>query len=103
MATVFTDSPEHPSFADVTGDFVYVRTMRADKSQRDGIAPQAALQLAACARRWRDGGEPAALPRIEPATEAPAAPREVFLFFISADKEKAPAAAMALIDRLGGG
>jgi len=100
VATVFTDSNDYPSFADLTGDFVYVRTMRADKALRDGIAPQAAAQLAACARCWRDGGEPAALPRIEPATQAPAAPRDVFLFFISADKEKAPAAAMALLDRL---
>ncbi|HTP70815.1 MAG TPA: DUF72 domain-containing protein [Burkholderiaceae bacterium] len=100
VATVFTDSPDYPSFADLTGDFVYVRTMRADKSLPDGVAPQALAQLAACARAWRDGGEPAALPRIEavPATRSP--PRDVFLFFISADKEKAPAAAMALLQRL---
>jgi len=45
---------------------------------------------------WRDGGEPTALPRLETAPP-PTAPRDVFLFFISADKEKGPAAAMALI------
>jgi uncharacterized protein YecE (DUF72 family) len=101
VATVFTDSPDYPSFADVTGDFVYVRTMRADKSLPDGIAPQALAQLAACTRAWRDGGEPAALPRVESAPVA-GAPRDVFLFFISADKEKAPAAATALLRQLRG-
>ena len=100
VATVFTDSDDYPSFADITGGFVYVRTMRADKSLRDGVSPQALAQLAACTREWRDGGEPAALPRIEALTAEAAAPRDVFLFFISADKEKAPAAAMALLDRL---
>jgi len=100
VATVFTDSDDYPGFADITGDFVYVRTMRADKSLRDGVAPQALAQLAACTRVWRDGGEPAALPRIDAPPAANGAPRDVFLFFISADKEKAPAAAMALLRRL---
>jgi uncharacterized protein YecE (DUF72 family) len=103
VATVFTDSNDYPSFADITGDFVYVRTMRADKSLPDGIAPQALTQMAACAHLWRDGGEPAALPRIEAPPQAGAAARDVFVFFISADKEKAPAAAMALIQRLSDG
>ncbi len=101
VATVFTDSDDYPSFADLTGSFVYVRTMRADKSLPEGCAPQALGQLAACARVWRDGSEPANLPRVQ-APPAPAAPRDVFLFFISADKEKAPAAAMGLLKRLRG-
>ena len=42
---------------------------------------------------------PDAVPRIE-APPGLVAPRDVFLFFISADKEKAPAAAMALLERL---
>ena len=99
VATVFTDSADYPSFADLTGDFVYVRTMRADKSLKDGVTPQALAQLAACTRAWRDGGEPDALPRVE-ASASPGAPRDVFLYFISADKEKAPAAALALLKRL---
>jgi uncharacterized protein YecE (DUF72 family) len=101
VATVFTDSDGYPSFADVTGEFVYVRTMRADKSLPTGITAQALAQLAACTREWCDGGEPAALPRVE-APPRTSSPRDVFLFFISADKEKAPAAAMALLERLRG-
>jgi uncharacterized protein YecE (DUF72 family) len=97
-ATVFTDSDDYPSFADVTGDFVYVRTMRTDASLPQGCTPQALAQIAACCRVWRAGGEPEALPRIEPPAESAA--RDVFLFFISGAKEKAPAAAMGVIERL---
>ena len=98
-ATVFTDSDDYPSFADVTGDFVYARMMRTDASLPQGCTPQALAQIAACCEAWRAGGEPAALPRVEDAPSTAAA-RDVFLFFISGAKEKAPAAAMAVIERL---
>ena len=94
-ATVFTESDDYPAFADITGSLVYLRIMRTDSSRPDGCTAQALAQLAACAQTWRDGQEPAGLPRIEPAP-APTAPRDVFVFFIGAAKEKAPAAAMAL-------
>jgi len=99
-ATVFTDSDDYPSFADVTGDFVYVRTMRTDASLPQGCTPQALAQIAACCEAWRAGGEPEALPRVEDPPSNAAAARDVFLFFISGAKEKAPAAAMGVIERL---
>ncbi|WP_374562201.1 DUF72 domain-containing protein [Ideonella sp.] len=98
-ATVFTDSDEYPSFADVTSDFVYTRMMRTDSSLPLGVTPEALDQLAACGQAWRDGAEPAGVPRVEPAP-ASAAPRDVFMFFISGAKEKAPHAAMALRERI---
>ena len=98
-ATVFTDSDDYPSFADLTGGFVYARMMRTDAKQVAGCTPQVFDQLAACARVWRDGDEPAGVPRVEPAPAA-GARRDVFLYFISGAKEKAPAAAMALLKRL---
>ncbi len=94
VATVFTESDDYPAFADITGDFVYARVMRATADQPEGCAPQVLAQLGACARAWREGGEPSGLPRIEPPRTA--APRDVFILFISGAKEKAPAAAMAL-------
>lgn len=100
VTTVFTESDDYPAFADVTGEFVYARIMRADASQAEGCAPQTLDQVAACARVWRDGGEPTDLPRVEPPAAAASAPRDVFLFFIGGDKEKAPAAAMALQRRI---
>jgi uncharacterized protein YecE (DUF72 family) len=99
VATVFTESDDYPSFADLTGEFVYARVMRADAAFADGLAADVADRLAACARAWRDGGEPQALPRVEPPGAA-GAPRDVYMLFIGGAKEKAPAAAMALIRSL---
>ena len=99
ITTVFTDSDDYPSFADITGDFVYVRMMRTAAELAQGCTPQALDELAACARTWGDGHEPTGVPKIEEAP-APVVPRDVFLFFIGGAKERAPAAAMALLARL---
>lgn len=99
-ATVFTDSDDYPSFADLTGDFLYARLMRTEPVHRAGVEPRVLDALALCAQCWRGGGEPDGLPRLEAALPA-AAPRDVFLYFISGAKEKAPAAAMALLHCLG--
>ena len=100
VATVFTESDDYPSFADITGGFVYARVMRADAAWPEGCAPEVLGQVAACARAWREGGEPAGLPRVEPPPPSAVAPREVFILFIGGAKEKAPAAAMALLRQL---
>jgi uncharacterized protein YecE (DUF72 family) len=104
-ATVFTDSDEYPSFADLTSDFVYTRMMRTDSALPLGVTPEALDQLAACGQAWRDGGEPVDVPKVESQPAPADAPRDVFMFFISGAKEKAPHAAMALrerIERIGG-
>ena len=98
-ATVFTDSDDYPSFADLTGTFVYVRAMRTDASLPQGCTPQALDQIAACCEAWRRGGEPGGAAATRSRAGAGAA-RDVFLFFISGAKEKAPAAAMGVIERL---
>ncbi|NLA67151.1 MAG: DUF72 domain-containing protein [Gammaproteobacteria bacterium] len=100
MATVFTDSPAHPSFADATAGFVYARLMRSRAGIATGYPRSELAQWARRAREWAAGGEPADLPRIAPAGAARQAPREVFMFFIGAAKERNPAAAMALHDLL---
>jgi uncharacterized protein YecE (DUF72 family) len=100
MATVFTDSPEHPSFADVTADFVYARLMRARADVGTGYPREELRQWAVRAGRWAAGEEPDDLPRIGPAPTKPAGRRDVFIYFISAAKERNPAAAMALLQEL---
>lgn len=100
MATVFTDSDEHPSFADVTADFVYARLMRSRSEVPTGY-PGTELDLwARRAHEWADGGQPDGLPCLGAGSPAPRITRDVFVFFISAAKERNPAAAMALIERL---
>ena len=100
-AVVFTDSDDYPSFADLTADFIYARLMRSKTELAVGFAPQVLDAFADCARVWHAGGEPHGLPRVDVVSPASAAGRDVFLYFISGAKERAPAAAMALLERLG--
>jgi uncharacterized protein YecE (DUF72 family) len=100
VAAVYTDSDEHPSFADATADFVYARLMRSHGDVATGYPDDALDAWARRAREWAAGGEPADLPRIAP-PGAPAERRDVFIYFIGAAKERNPAAAMALLRRLG--
>ena len=100
-ASVFTDSEKFPSFADLSSDFVYARLMRSSTRYRAGYAPAALDRWAQAARQWSVGEEPAELPRVQPPGGGPARPRAVFVFFINGAKERAPAAAQALLERLG--
>ena len=100
MATVFTDSGEYPSFADLTADFVYARLMRSESGVETGYAAADLDAWSKRAREWSGGGDPGELPHVETVRPA-SSPRDVFLYFISSAKERNPAAAMALLERLG--
>ncbi len=98
-ATVFTDSEEFPAIADRTGDFVYARLMRASTAYKAGYAPKALDAWAKRLQVWSRGADPDDLPRIvEPA--ASAKPQDIFAYFINGAKERAPAAARAMLERL---
>lgn len=101
VATVFADSDDYPALADVTGPFVYARLMRTQSRLKAGYAPKALDGWAEAARTWQQGGEPDGLPRVAPAPKTPGPARDVFMLFIAGAKEKAPAAAQALLSRLG--
>lgn len=100
VALVFTDSTEWPSFADVTADFVYARLMRARSNLVTGYTRPELVAWAERARIWAKGGDPEDLPRLTGASPK-ARHRDVFVFFINADKERNPAAATTLIELLG--
>ena len=99
IALVAAASDEHPSFADITADFVYARVMQARAGLAQGYAGAELDAWAARARAWHAGEDPAGLAHVGPPLP-PAKPREVFVFFIAAAKERNPAAAMALLQRL---
>jgi uncharacterized protein YecE (DUF72 family) len=101
VATVLTESDEYPALFDAQAGLVYARIMRTEAALPEGITPQTLDQLAACAQLLQAGGLPTGMPSLEAAQDATTAPREVFVFFISGAKERAPAAAMALMRRLG--
>ena len=95
VAIVFADSDDYPSFADVTADFIYGRLMRTVTEEPTGYSKPALQQWAERAQRWASGGEPEDLPKVA-GSAPPAKPRDVFLFFISGAKERAPLAAVEL-------
>ncbi|MFZ2652764.1 MAG: DUF72 domain-containing protein [Burkholderiaceae bacterium] len=99
-ATVLADSDEYPLFCDLTADFVYARLMRSEAQLATGYAPSSLDLWAQRAKLWARGSEPADLPRVQNQTANAAPPRDVFIFFISGAKERAPAAAMELLKRL---
>lgn len=99
-ATVFADSDKYPSFADLTGDFVYARLMQSQADCVTGYADEMLARWADVARDWARGATPAGAPLVEPATDT-GTPRDVFMFFINGAKERAPAAAQALLRQLG--
>lgn len=102
MATVFTDSAEYPSFADLTADFAYARLMRSRSELATGYADAELQRWVERARLWASGDEPGDLPRIGSTPVPGNVHRDVFVYFISSAKERNPAAAMALLQKLAG-
>ena len=82
--TVHTDAEKFPSMADANGDFAYLRLMRSGADVPTGYPASALDPWAAGAQAWAGGDRP----------------RDVFIYFINGAKERAPAAAMALLERL---
>jgi uncharacterized protein YecE (DUF72 family) len=101
VATVFTDSDKFPSFTNLTADFAYARLMNSDAKLKAGYAPKALTAWAARAQQWAEGSAPDDLPRVDGTADVASKARDVFVFFINGAKEKAPAAAGALIAKLG--
>lgn len=84
-ATVHTDAPQFPAIADAGADLAYIRLMRSAAACATGYPPAELAAWAAGARTWVAGG----------------AQRQVFLYFINAAKERAPAAALELMRAVG--
>jgi uncharacterized protein YecE (DUF72 family) len=81
-AIVFADAAEFPEIDEQTAGFTYARLMRAEESLATGYSEVSLNHWASRARTWATHGD-------------------VFVYFISGAKLRAPAAARALIDRIG--
>ena len=86
-AICLLDHPDYPLIEEATSDFAYARLVRGRDDIETGYPPD---ELDAWARRLR---------RMAQDGESQA-PRDVFAFFINAGKVRAPAAAIALAERL---
>jgi uncharacterized protein YecE (DUF72 family) len=100
IPVVFSEHATYPALADITGDFVYARLQKGEDSIATGYPPNALDAWAGRVRAWASGSEPADLPRVDADQPAGAKARDVFAYFIHEGKVRAPAAAMALIERL---
>ena len=87
VAVVYAEAEAYPKFAEQTADFTYARIQTADAALENGYSDAELDRLADLARGWAAGEDGAG--------------REVFLFFISGAKVRNPAAAQALIAKLG--
>lgn len=101
VALVFTDSAEHPTFADASGGLVYARLMCSRPDIETGYPAAELTRWAKRLRQWSGGEAPADLAHLTDASLSRSnTPREVFCFFIASAKQRNPAAAMALIREL---
>lgn len=99
IAVCYAEHDTYTEIADITADFVYARLQKGDEKLKAGYPPKALDAWAKRAQIWAKGGAPADLPRVDKKA-APKQPRDVFIYFIHEAKLRAPAAAMALIERL---
>jgi uncharacterized protein YecE (DUF72 family) len=104
IPVVFTDHVKYPSLADATGDFIYARLQKGEDTIPTAYPPKELDAWAKRLRLWAQGQSPEDLPHIDSRGAQPtAAPRDVFAYVIHEGKIRAPAAAMALIERLRAG
>jgi uncharacterized protein YecE (DUF72 family) len=99
VALAMVDDKNRPAIQDVTADFVYARLRRSEADEPTGYPRVALDQWVKRLRTWSEGGEPADAARHHP-TPAPKAPRDCFVYFINGAKLRAPAAAVAFLERL---
>jgi uncharacterized protein YecE (DUF72 family) len=100
IAIVAAADSKHPVIAEVTASFVYARLMGARETQQLGY-PSTVLDLwAARAKTWASGGLAEGLEHAEQGGLS-GNPRDVYVYVIGGDKVRNPAAAVALIKRIG--
>lgn len=102
VAIACADHAEHPAMADITAPFSYARLMRAQPQLETGYDAAALDGWAQVARAWAAGRAPEGLATLGEAASGAAETggRDVFVYFINGAKERAPAGAMALQQRL---
>ena len=100
VANVYAKHAKYPEIADLTTDFVYARLQTGEDTIETAYPPAELDAWAAVMKAWAAGEAPAGLPRVDPDHAAPKLPRDVFAFIIHEGKVRAPAGAMALIERV---
>jgi uncharacterized protein YecE (DUF72 family) len=100
VAVVIAGDSDYPQIADVTAPFVYARIMGTVETEPHGYSDQALNAWAERAKQWSTGSQPRDLSTVDQ-TAPEHRQRDVYLYVISGYKASNPAAAMALIERIG--
>jgi uncharacterized protein YecE (DUF72 family) len=100
VAVVIAADCAYPQIADATAPFVYARIMGTQAKNELGYSDAALSLWAARARAWASGAAPDGLEYVEP-QRAYGKSRDVYLYVISGDKVRNPAAAKSLIQHVG--
>ena len=101
VGVVVAGDSDFPQIADASAPFVYARIMGAREKLKLGYSPKALDLWMQRLRAWSTGKAPQGLDYVSKPGDGD--PRDVYLYVISGDKVKNPAAAMALIARLKSG
>ena len=101
VARAMVDSDKQALLGDQTADFVYARLERSQEAEADGYPPADLDHWTDRFRAWSRGRAVTDLPLAEEGETSKAA-RDCYVYFISGDKVRAPAAAMAMLGRLRG-
>ncbi|MBM3576408.1 MAG: DUF72 domain-containing protein [Alphaproteobacteria bacterium] len=100
VAIVIAADSKYPLIADLTAPFVYARIMGTRSNAPLGYDGKALDDWAQRARQWASGAAPSGLDYVAGTQPKAATPRDVFVYVISGAKERNPAAAIALIERI---
>ncbi|QUD87354.1 DUF72 domain-containing protein [Phenylobacterium montanum] len=102
VPVVFAEHQTYPAFADVVGDFVYARLQTGSDEIETAYSDKDLDLWAGRLKTWAEGGRPEGLDCADPHHSAEKRPRDVFAYIIHEGKVRAPAGAMALIERCKG-
>lgn len=94
-AIVYAHHEIYPEIADISADFIYARLQKGSDEHAECYDPQSMMQWAERCKIWKNGGAPDDLPYISKENAAQSA-RDVFVYFITSGKVRAPHGAMSL-------
>jgi uncharacterized protein YecE (DUF72 family) len=100
VTVCLADHFEYPLIPDVTGEVVYARLQTGSDDEATAYKPADLDRWVGRLKTYAEGGAPGDLQMADPAHPAPRTPRDVYAFVIHEGKVRAPAAAMAIIQRV---
>jgi len=102
VAIVWSENPDRVPIADRTAGFAYLRCQGLQSDIYTGYPPEDLERLCQLCVDWSAGHAPQGLPYCAAADDSAGKGGDVFAFMINGAKERAPAAAMALAERIKG-